>query len=64
MSARTTIATTLGILAAALAVAAAGGQSSAKASAAGAGATCDLPQGSERVKLNPADFTIRISVIP
>jgi len=60
MSARTTIATTLRILAAALAVAAAGGQSSAKASPAGAGATCDLPQGSERVNLSPADFTIRI----
>jgi len=60
MSVRTTIAPTLGILAAALAVAAAGGQSSAKASAAGAGATCDLPQGSERVNLNPADFTTRI----
>jgi len=60
MSARTTIATILGILAAALAVAVAGGQSSAKASAAGAGATCDLPRGSERVNLNPADFTTRI----
>jgi len=60
MSVRRSIATALGILAAALAVAAAGGGSGAKASTAGTDATCDLPQGSERVNLNPAEFTIRI----
>jgi len=60
MSAKRSIATALGILVAALAVAAAGGESTAKASTEGAGATCALPQGSERVNLNPADFTTRI----
>jgi len=60
MSLTKPIATALGILAAALTVAAAGGEWSAQASSAGARATCDLPQGSERVNLNPAEFTTRI----
>ena len=61
MSLTKPIATALGVLAAALAVAAAaGGESSAQASSAAARAACDLPQGSERVNLDPADFTTRI----
>ena len=60
MSLTKPIGTVLGTLAVALAVAAAGGERSAQASSAGARATCDLPRGSERVDLNPADFTTRI----
>ena len=45
------------IVAAGVAVAAAGGGTKARAAEA---ATCEIPQGSKRVRLNPADFTTRI----
>ncbi|MGI8478837.1 MAG: hypothetical protein ACR2M2_03105 [Gaiellaceae bacterium] len=48
----------LGVVAAVLAVAALDGESRAKASPAAAG--CQIPQGSARVRLDPADFTTRI----
>ena len=57
MNARTSKIAFLGIVAAAVAVAAAGGESKARAEAA---ATCAVPKGSERVRLNPADFTTGI----
>jgi hypothetical protein len=59
MSNQKPIATTFGVLAAALALAACGGGGGGGGggkSKAGSG----LPQGSERVKLDPADFTTRI----
>ena len=57
VSATRATATVLGIVAATVAVATAGGESKARATAA---ATCEVPQGSKRVRLNPADFTTRI----
>lgn len=58
MSARKPIATALGVLAAALAVAACGGDENGGGDGSGAGAS--LPQGSEPVELDPADFTTEI----
>ena len=59
MSKKAPIAAGLGMCAAVLAAATLGGELSAKASAA-ANASCQVPKGSERVRLNPADFTTRI----
>ncbi len=55
MSAKKQLATFVAILMAGLTVAVAGGQSGA-----GAAPICRIPQGSERVRLDPADFTTRI----
>ena len=57
MRGRKQIAVLLGVPVAALAIAALGGGSSARAEAT---ASCQIPRGSERVRLNPADFTTRI----
>jgi len=53
------LAAPLGILAAAFSVATFGGERNAEAGAA-ATTACRIPQGSEQVRLNPADFTTRI----
>ena len=58
MSAKRQITTAVAILVAGVTVAAAGGESRTRASA--DAATCELPQGSEQVRLDPADFTTRI----
>jgi hypothetical protein len=55
MSARKPIATALGVIAAAVAVAACGGNGNG-----GESSSSSLPQGSEPVDLNPADFTTEI----
>ena len=60
MSKRTAIAASIGSVAAALTIAACGGSDSpARPATAGSGDR-GLPQGSEPVKLNPADFTTEI----
>jgi hypothetical protein len=56
MSARKPIATALGVIAAAVAVAACGGNGNG-----GESSSSSLPQGSEPVDLNPADFTTEIN---
>jgi len=60
MSAKTQITTGVAIVIAAVAVATAGGQSGAGTGAEAAAATCRIPQGSERLRLDPANFTTRI----
>jgi hypothetical protein len=55
MSTKTQLATVVAILTAGVTVAAAGGQIGT-----GAAAGCTIPQGSERVRLDPAGFTTRI----
>ncbi len=59
MSKKSTYSAGLGMCAAVVAAAILGGELSAKASAA-ANASCQIPKGSERVRLDPADFTTRI----
>ena len=59
MNKRAPIAVLLGLCAAGLAATVLGDGLSTKANAA-ATASCNIPQGSERVRLNPADFTTRI----
>jgi hypothetical protein len=58
---RKPIATTLAVLTGAVAVAGAGVANGSGAGTAGAAVPSRLPQGSEPVKLNPADFTTRIT---
>ena len=57
MTTREQVVVLLGAIAAVLAIAALGGESSANAEAT---ASCQIPRGSEPVRLNPADFTTRI----
>jgi len=58
MSPKTQIAALAGILLAGVTVATAGGQGGAEA---GAAVTCKIPQGGERLSLDPAGFTTRIT---
>ena len=60
MSAKTQIATAAAILMAGVTVATAGGESGVEAGGVAAAASCTIPQGSERLRLDPADFTTRI----
>jgi len=59
-TARRTIATAIGVVAAAAAIAACGGNGNGESTAEAKGAVTSLPQGSETVDLSPADFTTRI----
>ena len=58
LSPKTQIAALAGILLAGVTVATAGGQGGAEA---GAAVTCKIPQGGERLSLDPAGFTTRIT---
>ena len=60
-TARKTIATAVGIVAAAAGIAACGSNGSGESSAEAKSAANSLPQGSETVKLDPAEFTTRIT---